>query len=86
MAQDDNRVTGTFDGGRGRYSGVVEGWFLIGRFWWHEDPSADMPFEKVAAEKRGYFEVTQSTDGEAFTGRSRFEKGEWESWNGIRVE
>jgi hypothetical protein len=86
MVQEGNRLTGHFDEGRGRYDGTVTGRRLDGRFWWNKDPSANIPFEKTPADQRGTFEVILAEDGDAFTGRSRFETGEWESWNGLRTE
>jgi hypothetical protein len=86
FVQELNTLTGHFDEGRGQYGGVVKGFQLVGRFWWNEDAAANIPFEKTPESQRGYFEVTFSREGDAFTGRSKFENGEWESWNGLRIE
>ncbi|MHC4600801.1 MAG: hypothetical protein ACYS47_17555 [Planctomycetota bacterium] len=86
MVQEGDRMTGHFDGGRGRYEGAVSGRMLKGRFWWNKDTAANLPFEKTPADQRGTFEVTLADDGETFFGRTRFETGEWTSWNGFRSE
>ncbi len=85
FAQSGTEMTGNFDEMRGRYNGTVEGRKLAGRFWWNEDPEAATSFEDTPAGQKGEFEITLSLDGNAFTGKSRFEGGEWDSWNGIRI-
>jgi len=85
FVQQGGPMTGHFDEMRGRYSGTVSGRKLTGRFWWNEDPSGLTEFDATPAGHRGEFEITLSLDGDAFTGRSRYDGGEWVSWNGIRI-
>jgi hypothetical protein len=83
--QNENSMTGHFDGKKGRYTGTADGMTLDGRFWWNDDPTEEMTFDKTPTGQRGEFEITLSLDGNSFTGRSRFEGGTWVSWNGIRT-
>jgi hypothetical protein len=85
FVQQGGAMTGHFDEMRGRYDGTVSERKLTGRFWWNEDPSGTAGYDGTPAGQRGEFEITLSLDGDAFTGRSRYDGAEWVSWNGIRV-